>query len=64
MKQLIYICDRCGLHAQEAGMVCLVEVTFGGDGAAKDSVSGIDLCRGCYSGLVSAIRECTRRKPK
>jgi hypothetical protein len=63
-KQTIHICDRCEKQVPEDGMISFVEVTFGGHGAAKDTVNGIDLCRGCYSGLIRAIRDWTTKPAK
>jgi len=54
-----YTCDHCCIVFEEGGVITFVEVTFGGDGAARDKIDGIDLCRSCYGNLVSSIREAT-----
>lgn len=56
MKRTIFICDHCDKQTLETGIVTFVEVIFGGDGAARDKIDGIDLCRECYGKLVLAIR--------
>jgi len=63
MKQTIYNCDHCWKQVQKTGIVECVEVVFGGDGAARSKVDGIDLCRECYGELVSAIRGATDKPP-
>jgi hypothetical protein len=54
-----YTCDRCGIIFEEGGVITNVEITFSGNGAMKDRVDGVDLCRSCYGKLVDAIREAT-----
>jgi len=58
MKRTTYVCDKCNCQSEnESEMVLYVEVTYCGHGAAKDNINGIDLCRKCYSDMVTMIRE-------
>jgi hypothetical protein len=58
-RKEIITCDRCG--TEEGPFVTSVELTIGGNGAAKDSWHG-DLCRKCYSDTHSLMRAAFKRK--
>lgn len=58
-----YTCDHCQITFEEGGVITFVEVTFGGNGAARDKIDGIDLCRSCYGKLTLAIRAATSPLP-
>ena len=56
MKLTVFTCDHCEKQVHSGGIIESVEITFGGNGAARDKIDGIDLCRECFGNVVSAIR--------
>lgn len=58
MRDTSIICDRCnGRYPDEyTAVITGVEITYGGNGAVKDIINNIDLCRSCYGYVVGQIK--------